>query len=210
MSSIIRAMKQSFIRYPLQEIFRAASHVAILRVLNQLTGGISGRELARRAEINDRTCRLSLKRLEYLNVIEYLGSGKTKLVRLNRQSFFTKSIISGLFEAERDYLKSVVVSIQNVIQENCGWACIYGSVAKRTDTVLSDLDLLIIISDAGKFDLMQDITSELSIDIFSKFGLSLSPLILTATQWTGDKQFMDLKIDIVQHHIQLAGKRPAL
>jgi len=143
MSSIIRAMKQSFIRYPLQEIFRAASHVAILRVLNQLTGGISGRELARRAEINDRTCRLSLKRLEYLNVIEYLGSGKTKLVRLNRQSFFTKSIISGLFEAERDYLKSVVIDdkldvcdqletqMQHVVDSyQCEWKTTIGDESK--------------------------------------------------------------------------------
>jgi len=37
----------------MQEIFGAPSHIAILRVLNQITQGISGRELSRHATIND-------------------------------------------------------------------------------------------------------------------------------------------------------------
>ena len=201
-------MNQSFTTYPLQEVFRAPSHIAILRVLNQLNQGISGRELARRARINDRTCRLSLKRLEYLNIIEYLGAGKTKLVKLNRKNYFIKSILPEIFKEEQHFLKSAFVSIQKLVPDDCEWACIYGSVAKKNDTVLSDVDLLILVSNGEKIDEMQDVITELITDHFEIYGLSISPIILTMDQWGEDIQFRDLKTDIVKSHIHLKGKQP--
>ncbi len=208
MSSIIRSMNQSFIRYPFQEIFRAPSHVAILRVLNQLNQGISGRELARRARINDRTCRLSLKRLEYLGVTEYLGTGKTKLIRLNRKNYFAKSIMPEIFKGEQNFFKSALVSIKELVPEDCEWACIYGSVAKKSDTMLSDVDLLLLVSNEAKIDDMQDMITDMITDHFEIYGLSISPLILTIDQWAEDIQFRDLKTNIINYHINLSGEQP--
>ncbi len=76
--------------------------------------------------------------------------------------------------------------------------------------MLSDLDLLIIVSDEYKYDKIQNTTSELITDLFINFGLTLSLMILNVDQWTKDERFLDLKTDIIQHHIQLTGERPEL
>ena len=206
MSSILRTMKHSFTQYPMQEIFGAPSHIAILRVLNQITQGISGRELARRAAINDRTCRLALGRLEQLGLVENLGTGKIKLFRLNRKNYFAKTVLPSLFVGEVSFLGSLIEKLQEALIDKCKWACIYGSVAKKMDVEFSDLDMLIIVKDEKEIENLQDKMTELISSIISGFGLSLSPVILTDFQWRKGKQFQELKKNIIQDHIPIVGQ----
>ena len=206
MSSILRTMKHSFTRHPLQEIFSAPSYIAILRVLNQITQGISGRELARRAAINDRTCRLALERLEYFNLVENLGTGKIKLFKLNRKNYFAESVLAPLFFGEVSFLVTLIEKLQLSLNNECEWACIYGSVAKKMDVETSDLDVLIIVSSEKNVKGLQDKMTELTSSIFTGFGLSLSPLILTNFQWRKGKQFQELKKNVIQDHIPLVGE----
>ena len=193
MSSILRTMKHSFTQYPMQEIFSAPSHIAILRVLNQITQGISGRELARRAAINDRTCRLALGRLEQLGLVENLGIGKIKLFRLNRKNYFAEKVLPSLFVGEVSFLGSLIEKLQEALKGNCKWACVYGSVAKKMDVETSDLDVLVVVKGEKEMKIMQDKMTELISSIISGFGLSLSPVILTDFQWRKGKQFQELK-----------------
>jgi predicted nucleotidyltransferase len=199
-------MKHSFTQYPMQEIFGAPSHIAILRVLNQITQGISGRELARRAAINDRTCRLALGRLEQLGLVENLGTGKVKLFRLNRKNYFAKTVLPSLFVGEVSFLGSLIEKLQEALIDKCKWACIYGSVAKKMDVEFSDLDMLIIVKDEKEIENLQDKMTELISSIISGFGLSLSPVILTDFQWRKGKQFQELKKNVIQDHIPIVGQ----
>ena len=206
MSIILRTMKHSFTQYPMQEIFSAPSYIAILRVLNQITQGISGRELARRAVINDRTCRLALGRLEQLGLVENLGTGKIKLFRLNRKNYFAKTVLPSLFVGEVSFLGSLIEKLQEALIDKCKWACIYGSVAKKMDVEFSDLDMLIIVKDEKEIENLQDKMTELISSIISGFGLSLSPVILTDFQWRKGKQFQELKKNVIQDHIPIVGQ----
>jgi len=206
MSIILRTMKHSFTQYPMQEIFSAPSYIAILRVLNQITQGISGRELARRAAINDRTCRLALGRLEQLGLVENLGTGKIKLFRLNRKNYFAKTVLPSLFVGEVSFLGSLIEKLQEALIDKCKWACIYGSVAKKMDVEFSDLDMLIIVKDEKEIENLQDKMTELISSIISGFGLSLSPVILTDFQWRKGKQFQELKKNVIQDHIPIVGQ----
>ena len=206
MSSILRTMKHSFTQYPMQEIFSAPSHIAILRVLNQITQGISGRELARRAAINDRTCRLALGRLEQLGLVENLGIGKIKLFRLNRKNYFAEKVLPSLFVGEVSFLGSLIEKLQEALKGNCKWACVYGSVAKKMDVETSDLDVLVVVKGKKEMKIMQDKMTELISSIISGFGLSLSPVILTDFQWRKGKQFQELKKNVIQDQIPLVGE----
>ena len=206
MSSILRIMKHSFTQYPIQEIFSAPSHIAILRVLNQITQGISGRELARRAAINDRTCRLALGRLEQFGIIENMGTGKIKLFRLNRKNYFAKTVLPPLFAGEVSFLGSLIEKLQEALKDKCTWACIYGSVAKKIDVESSDLDLLVILKNENELQLIQEYIIELISNIFIDYGLSLSPVLLTKYQWQKEKQYQGLKKNVMQDHIPLVGE----
>ena len=199
-------MKHSFTQYPMQEIFSAPSYIAILRVLNQITQGISGRELARRAAINDRTCRLALGRLEQLGLVENLGIGKIKLFRLNRKNYFAEKVLPSLFVGEVSFLGSLIEKLQEALKGNCKWACVYGSVAKKMDVETSDLDVLVVVKGEKEMKIMQDKMTELISSIISGFGLSLSPVILTDFQWRKGKQFQELKKNIIQDQIPLVGE----
>ena len=199
-------MKHSFTQYPMQEIFSAPSHIAILRVLNQITQGISGRELARRAAINDRTCRLALGRLEQLGLVENLGIGKIKLFRLNRKNYFAEKVLPSLFVGEVSFLGSLIEKLQEALKGNCKWACVYGSVAKKMDVETSDLDVLVVVKGEKEMKIMQDKMTELISSIISGFGLSLSPVILTDFQWRKGKQFQELKKNVIQDQIPLVGE----
>ena len=199
-------MKHSFTQYPMQKIFSAPSHIAILRVLNQITQGISGRELARRAAINDRTCRLALGRLEQLGLVENLGIGKIKLFRLNRKNYFAEKVLPSLFIGEVSFLGALIEKLQEALKGNCKWACVYGSVAKKMDVETSDLDVLVVVKGEKEMKIMQDKMTELISSIISGFGLSLSPVILTDFQWRKGKQFQELKKNIIQNQIPLVGE----
>ena len=190
----------------MQEIFSAPSHIAILRVLNQITQGISGRELARRAAINDRTCRLALGRLEQLGLVENLGIGKIKLFRLNRKNYFAEKVLPSLFVGEVSFLGSLIEKLQEALKGNCKWACVYGSVAKKMDVETSDLDVLVVVKGEKEMKIMQDKMTELISSIISGFGLSLSPVILTDFQWRKGKQFQELKKNVIQDQIPLVGE----
>ncbi|MBC8322024.1 MAG: nucleotidyltransferase domain-containing protein [Candidatus Marinimicrobia bacterium] len=208
MSSNLLTMKHSFTQYPLQKILAAPSHISILRVLNQLNQGINGRETARRAGINDRTCRLSLLRLEQLNLIENLGSGKTKLFRLNRNHYFNKHALSALFTLENEYLPMLKRILKKDLHGKCVWACIYGSVAKKTDTEESDLDVCIVANDENSVNQLENLIMKWNQNIYMKFGLSFSPVILTLDQWQNSKEYRDLINDVIRNHIPLAGTKP--
>jgi len=206
MSSILLTMKHSFTQYPMQKIFSAPSHIAILRVLNQITQGISGRELARRAAINDRTCRLALGRLEQFGIVENMGTGKIKLFRLNRKNYFAKTVLPSLFTGEVSFLGSLIEKLQEELSDKCIWACIYGSVAKKIDVESSDLDVLVVVKGEKEMEILQDKMTELISSIISGFGLLLSPVILTDSQWRKGKQFQDLKKSVMEDHISLVGE----
>ena len=89
------------------------------------------------------------------------------------------------------------------LHNNCVWAWIYGSVAQNTDSETSDLDVLIVVKDEQKVDLLENKITTWSADIYTNFGLSFSPVILTADQWQNSKQFHNLKENVIQSNIPL-------
>ncbi len=56
-------------RRPLDQVFAAPSHIAILRALLDSAEGMSGRQVARLAEVNHQACAVALGRLEELSVL---------------------------------------------------------------------------------------------------------------------------------------------
>ena len=74
----MRVRTQAF-RRPLDQVFVAASHVAVCRALQDTAEGMSGRQVARQAGINHQTCAMALSRLEDLGIVRRQGPGQTQL-----------------------------------------------------------------------------------------------------------------------------------
>ena len=196
----------SYLRKPLEKLFQAPSHFSVLRVLYPLKEGLSGREIARRANINDRNCRLILKRLELLGLVFYQGSGRVRLYQLNRKHFFVEHFLAPLFNNEPKLLDGIKEQLKGTIGELCLWMGIFGSTAKGEDTVESDLDILVLVKNEEQQEILLESLDELEGKLHEMYGVALSPIVMTIKEWRKtNRSFRDTKADIIAHHITLVG-----
>ena len=196
----------SYLRKPLEKLFQTPGHVSVLRVLFPLKEGISGREISRRAKMNDRNCRLVLQRLEVIGVVSYQGSGKVRLYSVNREHYMANKFLSPLFESERGMINAIVETIKIELNGASVWAALFGSAARTTDTVESDLHLIVLVKGEQARESAAHRTDKLQAKLQRKFGITLSPIIMTLREWrSGDRSFMDTKKEILSDHITIAG-----
>lgn len=89
--------------YPLDRVFYAPSHVALLRALKDSKEGMSGRALARAAGVNHQACCEALERLAQTGVVLRQEGGHTRLVRLDFNHPLVKEALLPLFRAEESF-----------------------------------------------------------------------------------------------------------
>lgn len=201
----------SYLRKPLEKLFQTPGHISVLRVLFPLREGISGREVSRRAEINDRNCRLILKRLEIVGIVSYQGTGKVRLYSLNRQHYMTEKFLSTLFNDERGMMDAVIYEIAQQLDGECVWAGLFGSAAKETDTVESDLDLIVLVAGQKDKESAATLLDTLQTELHGRFGVTLSPIVMTLHEWASPEEGLsDARADIISDHMMVTGDERVL
>lgn len=193
------------LRNPMETIFRTPSHISVLRVLFQLKDGISGRETARRAGINDRTARLALQHLELLNLVYFRGSSRTRLYFLNRKHMFHQLFLKPLFSGEGKYINEIIGELKKGLKGKCTWAGIFGSVALRKDTSESDLDVLILVNNLKEKDVISEWIPSFTGKLHTRYGITLVPIVFTVGQWEKNKEYRELKDSVRKAFIPLIG-----
>ena len=115
-----------------------------------------------------------------------------------------KSIIEPLFLAERNTLSSLIATIKRYFSKEREFlsVAVFGSVAKGLEKATSDIDLLVITE--NKNDAVNCV-SKANLEVISKFGLALSPLIMTKEE-LHQKINSSLVKSIVDAHLQVSGK----
>jgi predicted nucleotidyltransferase len=173
--------KKAFIAYPLDWMFSAPSHVALLRALKDSAEGMSGRAAARAAGINHQACRQALDRLEGIGIIVRQGSGHTQLLRLNFDHALVKEALLPLFRAEKNFQALLRSSIVHCLGKDARTATLFGSAARKEDRPGSDIDLL-LVADGAKKTRLADKTMEFGRGFTKKYGIRLSPITYSASE----------------------------
>lgn len=93
------AERQSALRAPLNYALGTETGVRLLRCLSQTATPLGRAELARRAELNASGVRRALDGLEQLGIVESVGTGTQRLVRLRREHPLASDLVA-LFRAE--------------------------------------------------------------------------------------------------------------
>ncbi|MBI3296622.1 MAG: nucleotidyltransferase domain-containing protein [Elusimicrobia bacterium] len=163
---------------PLDAIFSAPSHIAILRALLDSREGMSGRAAARMAGINHQACAVALRRLEEAGVISRMGSGKTQLVRLRFQRVLVKEALVPLLQAERRIMSGLRSAISDRFRGRALSATIFGSVARGDAELGSDIDLLLVAPPNSKARLAQE-ARDLASQFKRDHDLRISPIVFT-------------------------------
>ncbi|HED06893.1 MAG TPA: nucleotidyltransferase domain-containing protein [Ignavibacteria bacterium] len=157
------------------------SCLKVLRVLNGLAVGISGRETSRLAQISLRAAQIALRELESLHIVNKQFGNRENLFSLNRNNYLVKNIITLIFKEENNFKKKIFKIITGQLKDLTESIVLFGSAARLEETVRSDLDVCIVYS-KNKREINR-IISSISDKLYKEFGVLLAPFFITKKEF---------------------------
>jgi len=166
----------------LEEVFGTGERVKVLRVLARYPKEFTSRELSGYCGVSVRGVIDILTLFERYGFIKSRRVGKSILWKINEDNYLTKSLVLPTFEVEGglvDCLKrkiSAMVGKSPVLK-----AVVYGSIARGDERPDSDIDLLLVVGEKGKW--IQGLQNKLRGEILRLFGNALSILVCTPSEY---------------------------
>ena len=155
---------------------------------------IYGRDIAKKLKMNQKTVANSLQILENKNILKSSIRGRNKYYSINKDHFHIKDIIK-LIEITRriEFLetnKKIKNLFDKLVAKTNGVLIVFGSYANRTNTSVSDLDILVI----GKI-------SDLN-DLEELYKIKINVIKSSRKLWKKDDTFIK---EVAKNHIILKG-----
>ena len=152
---------QSALRAPLNEILGTAANVRLLRVLALTRTAIGAGELASRTNLNRTSVYPALVALEGTGIIDYVGSGAQRQLRL-RTAHPLAASLRALFRAEVRRIEDLIAALRKIAQSlqpipTAVW--IEGPVLTGTDR-LGDPLVCYVLADPAALPALTDQLSE--------------------------------------------------
>ena len=188
----------------LDEVLGSKASIRVLRTLVRYKGKVfTVRELARTSGLSHPEVSLVVKNLEGMGIVKLQPVGRAHQVILNEESYALKSIVEPMVKAEESTFDSLVSTIRPFFKERAVTSvAIFGSVAKGLETKASDVDLLVIADNRAS---ASDSAAGANTAAHTKFGIGLSPLIVTRTQFVR-RQNGDFAKSVMASYRMVQGK----
>ncbi len=191
----------------LDNVFATWSNIAVLRVLNRVKTGLSGREIAKQANMSAPSSLEALSSLENLNIVTRQRGGREHFFFLNREHYIVRKIIIPILSSERKFSESIYLDIEKELGRHSLSLIVFGSTARSEEKTESDLDLCIVFSGAGMKNKIENIITELNLSLFKKYGVSLSPFFISEAEFKNRARTKKPPVsDIIRDGIVISGK----
>jgi len=191
----------------LDEVFRTWSHVAVLRTLIDTNTGYTGNEVARAAGMHPNSAFKALSLLEGLGIVQRKVGGRDHIFSLNREHYLVQEALLKLFQVENRFLQKIITTLAAILKNNTYCAVIFGSVARREENVLSDLDICCIVNSNADGNFLRKSLSKEAVMLHKKFGIKLAPIFFTKAGFVKKKKTPLIKT-ILAEGILITGKHP--
>ena len=189
------------------EIFSSQSNIAVIREISKVQTGLSGREIAKLVGISPPTCLSILTQLENLSIVKRQRGGRDHLFTLNREHIIVKEIILNLISFEDKLLNILMQDIKKNFSKYCNSIFLFGSVARKEETIESDLDICFLINSIKSKEPLRDIISQKRSYYKIKYGVNLAPFFLTEKEFILRAKHNKPPVpDIVKESILIYGK----
>lgn len=193
----------------LDRVFFTWSHIAVLRALRDTAKGFTGREIARGASMSHRSCMQALTRLEDLGIVLRTRGGRDHLFVLNRDNVIVQEGILPLLAIERDLLDRVLKVIAKGLRSATECVILFGSVARREESVSSDLDLCVIVHSQAKKSEAQRRFHAIAPMMQEQFHVRMAGIFYTAAEFKrGARGEKAPFVDVIKDGIVVSGKPP--
>lgn len=191
----------------LDEVFATWSNIAVLRVLNKVKTGLSGREIAKQANMSAPSSLEALSSLENLNIVNRQRGGREHFFFLNREHYIVKKIIIPNLNSEKKFAETIYSDIEKELGGHTSSLIVFGSTARNEEKIESDLDLCIVFNGAGMKSKIENVLTEVNLSLFKKYGVSLSPFFISETEFKKRARTKKPPIsDIISDGIVISGK----
>jgi predicted nucleotidyltransferase len=167
---------------PMDSILGTRTKVRLLRALVPLERPVSGREAARLAGVSH----IALGSLEELAEAGVLNREETSgqhLYTFDRRHVLAP-VLEEVFDEERRFTATVFERLREALEVpgSVEGASIFGSAARGEAGAGSDLDLLVVVGDAQARADVLSVLAEAAPRLGAELGVTLSPVVVTATQ----------------------------
>jgi predicted nucleotidyltransferase len=207
MARRLKAAGGKFLLRPLNVIFGAPSHVALLRALSQAGRGLTGREVARAAGVAQRAGLDGLARLENAGVIRKTPAGRAYIFELRREHRLVRSGILPLLEQEGELRAEVFARLRDALEKQVVSGCIFGSTARREDTPKSNLDVLLLVEGSKDKERVTDRVSSVFEGLRHEFSLRPSSVVMTRAEFVrGYRAGREFMRNVVREGESFAGR----
>lgn len=191
----------------LDYVFATWSNIAVLRVINKVKIGLSGREIAKQAEMSAPSCFEALSALENLNIVTRQRGGREHFFFLNREHYVVKKIVIPILNSERKFAESIYSEIKEVLEKHSSSLIIFGSTARKEEKIESDLDLCVVFNNPNSKNKIASLITDLSLSLFRKYGVSLSPFYISEKEFFRRAKIKKSPVnDILKDGFVISGK----
>jgi len=178
-----------------ESILGAASRVKILRTLTNVASGFTLSELEKETGLSRGIAHKEVRRLVKQEVVvEIKSKGKLKIYRINVNHPYHSQIV-GLFEKEKlTYRRNVVIlAVWNVLEavvsaivdndreSNIFLIKLFGSHARGTAAITSDVDLLVVMHEKNSDQ--ETAVLEICEKYGKKVGVVINPVFMTSKKY---------------------------
>jgi DNA-binding transcriptional ArsR family regulator len=169
-------------RQPLDDLFRTATRVKILRLLVHNPEMIfTGREIARNIGVASSNVSRALSALEKVGVLRSMAKGRALLYRLNTRHILCERLLRDLFKEELSTLHDVTSEIPLNWPRDMRSLICYGSVARGEEQVSSDVDLCFVIRGPSSRAHVVRRLEEAQTEFYLRTGNRFSPYVISAS-----------------------------
>ena len=168
-------------RQPLDDIFRTATRVKILRLLASNPDMIfTGREVTRNIRVASSNVSRALAGLEKIGVLHSMAKGRSLLYRLNTRHILCERLLRDLFQKEPGNLNYVTDEIRLNWPRDMRSLICYGSVARDEEQVASDVDLCFVTRGPSSRSRVVRRLEEAQAEFYLRTGNRFSPYVISA------------------------------
>lgn len=166
-------------------LFPEGSSSRVLRFLWSSKAEWSGREIARKVGLSAPGCHAALKRLAARGLVHFRRVSNVHLYKINPDSYMVQKMFARLFEAEAAMGKEIDSAIRAALapaKADVVSVVLFGSRARGTEKLGSDLDLLIVTSSKEGGGRLEPRLEKLRQVLFRRFNVSLAPYVQTLSE----------------------------
>ncbi|MGD0591916.1 MAG: nucleotidyltransferase domain-containing protein [Bacteroidota bacterium] len=189
----------------LDEVFRNGSRVAVLRSLLDTNSGYTGNKVARLSGMHPLSALKALTVLEQLGIVHRQRGGRDHIFTLNRSHYLVQYVIIPIYKAEQELLKEITRTIAALLKRSVLNATIFGSIAKRTETAMSDFDLCCVVKTESQKELVRNLLNSNSRKLHQTFGIKVAPMLFTLREMKAKSKTLLIR-DIAAHGLDIVGK----